>query len=195
MIGNRSNGGDIEITAHGLTAITPLPDPAKYLPPAGKGVPVDSWVELTFVDENGAKLPPLRRTQVRNNRGKVTESTSGLDFLGVDPIALRTGTTMPAMLPFLRIGATSELGLAAAKLTGLAEVSSLAKHAAKAQDKLRGELRKERETEIAEIDARFFEARGDLQTQISNYPSMAPEGPLPAPSAAKELEEALQSLE
>ena len=38
----RHNGGDVEITAHGLTAITPLPDPAIYMPPAGKGVPLDS---------------------------------------------------------------------------------------------------------------------------------------------------------
>ena len=191
----RHNGGDVEITAHGLTAITPLPDPAIYMPPAGKGVPLDSWVEVTFVDEDGTTLPPVRRTQVRNSRNKVTESVSGLDSVGVDPIALKTGTTMPALLPFLRIGAASELGLAAAKLTGLAEVSSLAKHAAKVRDKLNGDFRKDRQTEIEEIDGRFIQAQTDLQTQINNYPSMAPKGPLPAPSAAKDLEEALQNLE
>lgn len=190
----RSNGGAVETTAHGLTPITPMPDPATYLPPVGKPVPLDSWVELTFVDENGTALPPVRRTQVRSAKGKVTESVTGLDTLGVDPIALRTGTTMPAMLAFLRIGTASELGMAAAKLTGLAEVSSLAKHAAKAQEKLKGEYRKERESEIDGIDARFIEAQMDLQTQINNYPSMAPAGPLPAPSDATDLEGKLETL-
>lgn len=191
----RHNGADMEVTTHGLTAITPLPDPDIYMPPAGKGVPLDSWVELTFVDENGIKLPPVRRTQVRNSRNKVTESVSGLDSLGVEPIALKTGTTMPALLPFLRIGAASELGLAAAKLTGLADVSSLARHAAKARDKLKGELRKDREREIDDIDSRFMQAQADLQAQVDHYPSMAPKGPLPTPSAAKDLEKTLQDLE
>jgi len=190
----RTNGGAVEITAHGLTPITPLPDPATYLPPAGKAVPLDSWVELTFVDEDGTTLPPVRRTQVRSAKNKVTESVTGLDTLGVDPIALRTGTTMPALLAFLRIGAASELGMAAAKLTGLADVSSLAKHAGKAQEKLKGEYRKEREAEIEAIDGRFIEAQVDLQIQINNYPSMAPTGPLPAPSDAKDLEERLETL-
>jgi hypothetical protein len=182
------------MTAHGLTPITPMPDPSTYLPPVGKAVPLDSWVELTFVDEDGTQLPPVRRTQIRSAKGKVTESVTGLETLGVDPIALRTGTTMPALLAFLRIGTASELGMAAAKLTGLADVSSLAKHAGKAQEKLKGEYRKERETEIEAIDMRFIEAQVDLQTQINNYPSMAPAGPLPAPSEAKDLEERLETL-
>lgn len=191
----RSNGIEDETAAHGLTAITPLPDPALYLPPVGKDVPLDSWVELTFVDEDGTALPPVRRTQVRNNRGKVTENASGIDTLGVDPIALKTGTSMPAMLPFLRIGSSSELGIAAAKLTGLAEVSSLAKHATRVRDKLKGEFRKEREADIEVIDGRFIEAREDLQKQIDTYPRMAPENPLPVPSDAKGLEEKLKTLE
>lgn len=101
---------------------------------------------------------------------------------------------MPALLAYLKIGTSSELGMAAAKLTGLAEVSSLSKHASKAQEKLKGEYRKERESEIEEIDTRFNEARGDLQTQIDSYPSMAPAGPLPAPSDAKDLEKKLETL-
>lgn len=184
-----------ETATHGLTAITPLPDPAVYMPPAGRGVPLDSWVELTFTDEDGTALPPVRRTQVRNNRNKVTENVSGLDTLGVDPVALTTGTTMPALLPFLRIGSPSELGVAAAKLTGLAEVSNLAKHAARVRDKLKGEFRKDRESEIEDIDARFIEAQMDLQKQIDAYPKMVPSDPLPSPSDAKDLEKRLQTLE
>jgi predicted ATPase len=191
----RNTGENIEMTAHGLTPITPLPNPAHFMPAIGKAVPLDSWVELTFVDQNDNVLPPVRRTQVRNARGKVTESEDGFSALGVDPIALKTGTTMPALLAFIKVGGTSELGTAAAKLTGLADISSLAKHATKAGEKLKGELRKAREDEIETADQRYLEALTDLQTQIDQYADMKPADPLPAPSAAKDLEEKLRSLE
>lgn len=190
----RSIDGNDETTSHTLTPVTPLPNPAYYMPPVGKPVPVDSWVELTFVDQDGNVLPPIRRTQLRT-RGKVSETQSGFDALGVDPGALRIGTIMPALLQFLRVGAASDLGLAAAKLTGLADIANLSKHAARARDKLKGEFKKERERDIEDADARFLEARGDLQKQIDAYPDMAPSKPLPAPSAAPDLERELAELE
>jgi hypothetical protein len=191
----RSIDGNDETTSHALTSVTPLPNPAYYMPPVGKPVPVDSWVELTFTDQDGNVLAPVRRTQLRTAKGKLSETQSGFETLGVDPIALRIGTIMPAFLQFLKVGAASDLGLAAAKLTGLADISSLAKHATKAQDKLRGEFKKDREREIEEADARFLEARGDLQKQIDEYSEMAPPEPLPAPSAAQDLEQKLAALE
>jgi hypothetical protein len=191
----RSVDGNEEVSSHSLTPVTPLPNPAYYMPPLGKPVPVDSWVELTFVDQDGNILPPVRRTQLRTPKGKVSETQSGFDALGVDPIALRIGTIMPALLQFLKVGATSDLGLAAAKLTGLADISSLAKHATKARDKLKGEYKKEREQEIRDADARFLEARGDLQQQIDEYREMAPAEPLPVPSGAENLEQNLAALE
>jgi hypothetical protein len=191
----RSIDGNDEATSHALTPVTPLPNPAYYIPPVGKPVPVDSWVELTFVDQDSTLLPPVRRTQFRNTKGKVSEITSGFDTLGVDPIALRIGTIMPALLQFLRVGAASDLGLAAAKLTGLADISSLARHATKAREKLKAEFKKDREKEIDDADARFLEARGDLQKQIDNYPNMAPPEVLPTPSAAADLEQKLAALD
>jgi hypothetical protein len=190
----RSIDGNDETTSHALTPVTPLPNPAYYMPPVGKPVPVDSWVELTFIDQDGNLLPPVRRTQLRT-KGKISETLSGSDTLGVDPIALRIGTIMPALLQFLRVGAASDLGLAAAKLTGLADISSLAKHATRARDKLKGEFKKDREQEIEDADTHFLEARGDLQKQIDDYPEMAPPEPLPAPSAAQDLEQKMAALE
>ncbi|MDK1494485.1 hypothetical protein QN219_31630 [Sinorhizobium sp. 7-81] len=151
-------------------------------------------MEVTFVDQSGNLLPPLRRTQVRTSRGKISESVSGADRLGVDPISLRIGTIMPALLQFLKVGSASDMGKAAAKLTGLAEISDLAKHAGKARDKLKGELRKEREAEIENFDSRFLQARSDLQGQIDEYPSMAPETPLPRPSSSLDVEAELKEL-
>lgn len=191
----RSVDGNDETTSHSLTPVTPLPNPSYYQPPIGKPVPLDSWVEVTFIDQDDNLLPPLRRTQLRTARDKVSETLTGFDTLGVDPIALRIGTIMPAVLQFLRVGSASDLGLAAAKLTGLADISSLAKHATKAREKLKGELKKAREQEIADADARFLEPRGDLQKQIDEYLEMAPVEPLPEPSAAQDLEPKLAALE
>jgi hypothetical protein len=182
-------------TTHTLTPITPLPNPASYVPPIYKAVPADSWVELTFKDQDGNLLPPIRRAQLRNPRDRISEITSGFETLGIDPIALRIGTVMPALLPFLRVGSTSDLGLAAARLTGLADISSLAKHASKARDRLQYELRKERVREIEDIDKRFLEARSDLRKQIEEYPEMALAEPLPVPSEKPSLEQSLKNIE
>jgi hypothetical protein len=191
----RSIDGHEETTSHSLTPITPLPNPTHYIPPIGKPVPVDSWVELTFIDQDGKVLPPVRRTQVRALKSKISETQSGFSSLGVDPIALRIGTIMPALLQFLQVGAASDLGLAAAKLTGLADVAHLSKHAAKVQEKLKGDLKKAREQEIKEADNRFAEARGDLQKQIDEYSEMAPPEPLPNASSEQDLESKLGALQ
>jgi hypothetical protein len=191
----RSIDDSDETTSHALTPITPLPNPDYYMPPVGKPIPVDSWVELTFIDQDGNLLPPVRRTQLRTPRGKITETQSGLDTLGVDPISLQIGTIMPAMLQFLRVGETSDLGQAAAKLTGLADISSLAKHATGARDKLKSAFKKDREREIEVADARFLEARSDLEKKISEYPKMAPSEALPSPSTAQDVEPKLTGLE
>jgi hypothetical protein len=186
--------GSDETTSHAMTPVTPLPNPAFYIPPVGKPVPADSWVELTFKDQDGNLLPPVRRTQLRTARDKVSETKSGFETLGVDPIALKIGTIMPALLPFLRVGTASDLGLAAAKLTGLADISSLAKHATKARERLTGQFKRDRDAEIEDADSRFLEARGDLQKQIEEYPAMAPPELLPSPSA-HDLERKLKGLE
>jgi hypothetical protein len=191
----RSVDGNDETSSHSLTPVTPLPNPTFYIPPLGEPVPIDSWVELSFIDQDNKLLPPVRRAQLRTPRGKVSEIQSGFDTLGVDPIALRIGTIMPALLQFLKVGAASDLGLAAAKLTGLADISNLAKHATKARDKLQGEFKKDRDREIEDADAHFVEARGDLQKQIEEYPDMTPPELLPLPSAAHDLEQKLADLE
>lgn len=74
-------------TTHAMSAITPLPPQSAELPSDGEPIPADSWVEVTFVDESGAQLPPLRRVQGRTARGKITETPPDLDVVGIDPIA------------------------------------------------------------------------------------------------------------
>src|SRR5438132_1651209 len=48
--------GSEEVTTHRLTPVTPMPDVAQYRPEQ-VWVPADTWVELTFKDEDGTVLP------------------------------------------------------------------------------------------------------------------------------------------
>lgn len=189
-----SDDGD-ERAPHAIPPVTPLPDGQRYKPGPNERVLIDTWVELTFEDETGARLPPIRRQYGRNQRGKLEETPPDVSPLKVDPAALRVGTVMPAILQYLQVGDASDLGRAVARLTGLAELSDLAKHAGKARDKLKGEMHKARETDIVDADKRFSEARSDLGDRIAEFTDMAPTDPVPEPSGSSELEQQLAGLE
>src|SRR5271154_5664090 len=80
-------------TEHKLTPVTPLPD-NRFLPDLShEKLPLDTWVELTFADEDGTLLSPIRRTQRRTPKGAVDEIPADIASLGIDPIAARIGTT------------------------------------------------------------------------------------------------------
>lgn len=183
--------GDSE---HKITPVTPLPNIDDWTPDEStSAIPADTWVELTFVDQDGSCLPPIRRAQSRNNRGKLVESAPDYSLLGVDPIALRLGTSMPGMIPYLQIGNTSDLGLAVAKLTGLADLVDLSGHATKAKTRISGRTSNDRKQELAVIEEQFSEYRLDLQNRIDEFPSMAPESALPQ-ITDEDLDEKLKNL-
>lgn len=104
---NPTTSGDP--TYHRITPVTPLPDASLYRPD-DDWVTADTWVELTFVDQEGASLPPLRRSQYRTARGRLNETPPDIGALGIDPIAIDIGTLMPGPLPFIQVGSESELG-------------------------------------------------------------------------------------
>lgn len=185
-----------ESTYHTLTPVTPLPDPGRFVPdPSDAQLPLDTWVELTFADEAGVELTPVRRTQGRTPRGKLDETPPDLTELGVDPIAIRIGTTMPGLIPFIQIGSVSELGVAVAELTGLSDLVDLSKHATKVKQRLDSQFRKERDGEIEDQDRAFCQAREDLSTQLQENPDIGPSYALPIPSDDPKLEVELRTLE
>ena len=115
---------------HRLTPVTPLPNPKQFLPNiTDTKLPIDTWVELTFSDESSGELQTIRRSQRRDNKGKLIEETPDLSALNLDPITPYIGTTIPGLIPFIQIGSESELGKAVTKLTGLSELVNLSKHA------------------------------------------------------------------
>lgn len=179
-------------TIHAMSAITPLPPQSAELPSDGEPIPADSWVEVTFVDESGAQLPPLRRVQGRTARGKITETPPDLDAVGIDPIAWRIATTMPALLPFLAIGTTSQLGEAVARLTGLADLVDLAGHAKKMSARITKTANTDLKAQLAEIAERYQQGVDDLAAIVTETPAIAFEGDMPvvdAPTAADRIAE------
>jgi hypothetical protein len=171
---------DDVITTHPMSAITPMPPKSAALPADGQPIPADSWVELTFADANGTLLPPLRRSQSRSTRGKIIEAAPNLDAIGIDPIAWRIATTMPALLPFLAVGSTSQLGEAVARLTGLADLVDLAKHAEKMAVRIRKTAMPDLEGQQDGFSVHYQQAIDDLTAIIVDTPAIALDEAVPA---------------
>lgn len=174
-------------TIHKLTAVTPLPDPTMEKPSLTT-IPADTWVELTFQDDAGVVMAPIRRAQFRTARGKPEEIVTGLDAFGLDPVAVRTGTVMPGMLPFIQVGSASQLGKAVAELTGMAPLVKLASHADRAKKKVDGDFTKERKADIDTADVAYRRSLTDLTEQIKQHSAIAYAHTVPQPSADAEIE-------
>jgi hypothetical protein len=184
---------DQEPTSHRVTPVTPMPDVGQYRP-GQDWVPADTWVELTFIDENGVTLPPIRRSQRRTAQGRLEEIPPDLTVLGVDPIAVRIGTIMPGLLPLIRVGRQSELGHAVAELTGLSALTDLTGHAQRAKTKIDKEFIKRKMEERDQIDRRYQMARGDLESELKPHPALAPPYAIPAASDDSSIEATLDRI-
>lgn len=180
-------------TAHKLSPLTPMPNVDQYRPDSG-WIHADTWVELTFVDEDGVELPPIRRSISRTARGKLTELPPDLTSLGVDPIAVRIGTVMPGLLPLIKVGSESELGRAVSQLTGLSALVELVDHVRRAKSKIDKEFVRNKSKELEQSDENYGTAKDDLEKIIQEHPNLKPEVEIPVPSEDKKIEEALVSI-
>jgi len=165
---------DEELICKTCTPITPVPEAAIVKSLEGNPVPLDTWVELTFVDDDWNEAGRIRRSLSRTARGKIKIDVSGIESLGLDPIALEVGTIMTGLIPYIQLEETSDMGKAIAALTALRPLEDLVKHARKSQEKLKGELRRAREKEIANFDSEFVELRDQLKTLIETNPTISP---------------------
>lgn len=178
--GSSAEGGNE--TSNTMTAITPLP-PAEVLTSlSGRALPLDTWVELMFADDAGNEVGPIRRSLERSPRGKVTVVEPDLSSLGVSPIALEIGTSMPGLIPYIRLDEPSDLGQAVAALTGIKPLQDLARHAKKCHDKLQKDLVNDRKAEIATLDVDYETARQGLIDLLEEHPQIKPRGSVPPPS-------------
>jgi len=176
-----------------ITPITPLPPIDVLKATGGKPLPLDTWVELAFEDDQGNKVGPIRRSLRRTSRGKVKVDEPDLSQLGISPIALEVGTTMPGLLPYLRLGEPSDLGQAVATLTGIRPLQDLVKHAKKAKEKLRKDLVKDREREIEEFDEDYRNEGNEYRRMLADHPELKPKQTVPEPSTDSTIEDTLES--
>ncbi len=182
-----------EQTSHKLSPLTPMPNVDQYRPDQA-WVPADTWVELTFVDENGTELPAVRRSQSRSTQGKLTETKPDLSILKIDPIGIRIGTIMPALLPLIRIGSESELGRAVSQLTGLSSLVDLADHVRRVKTKIDKEFVKAKIADRDRADRDYRTAMGDLEKILLTQPSLQPPQTVPPPSDDKGIEQAITEV-
>jgi hypothetical protein len=182
-----------EPTAHRLSPVTPMPNIAQYRPDQA-WVPADTWVELTFADESGAILPPIRRSQSRSQRGKLEETAPDLAVLAIDPIAVRIGTIMPGLLPLIKVGSESELGRAVSQLTGLSALVDLAAHVRRAKAKIDRDFVKAKTDDRDRADRDYNSAKNDLEKIVNAQPGLAPKRVVPPASEDKCIEQALEEI-
>ena len=185
--------GSGEPTVHMLSPLTPMPNVEQYRPDE-PWVPADTWVELTFIDENGAELPVIRRSVSRSAQGKFKETPPDLTVLGIDPIAVRIGTIMPGLLPLIKVGSESELGRAVSQLTGLSALVDLAEHVRRAKTKIDKDFVKAKTADRDRADRDYGTAKGDLEKIAHANPSLAPAQTVPLPSDHKGIEQTLDDI-
>ncbi len=183
---------DDEIMAYDMTAITPMPSKDVINSLGDDPLPLDTWVELSFVDDDNA-VKTIRRSVSRTARGKIEIEEPDFSSLGIPPIAREVGTTMPGLLPYITPGEVSDLGKAVSELTGLKPLQDLVKHARKTKAKLGSELVQDRGREIDALDADYRTARAELLQLIGNHPDIGLETPVPEPGPDKAIEETLSS--
>ncbi len=176
-----------------MSPITPLP-PREVLEALGDGpLPLDTSVELTFVDDAGAEAGKVFRRVQRGAKDSVVVKEPDFSALGLDPVAREVGTRMPGMIPYLTLGVATDLGVAVAELVGIKPLQEVARHAGRARDKLTDGMRKERSAEIVKIDADFRTAAAALRELIRENPGIGPGLAVPDASDA-EIEAPLDSL-
>ncbi len=168
-----------------VSAITPLPPAEVMRALDGSPLPLDTWVELTFVDDDDNEVSTIRRSLHRAPRGRaITVVRPDLSCLAVPPIALEIGTRMTGSLPYIRLGDESQLGTAVAELTGFRPLKDLVGHAKLSQQKLKRQLPKEREKEIEKLDGEFLAERQQLAELLTKHAEIAPPLSPPQPSSA-----------
>jgi len=180
-----------------MCAITPLPSKDVMESLNGTALPLDTWVEITLSDESDNEIGRIKRSVTRHGRNNRLETTaSGLDTLGLPPIAIEVGTRMPGLLPYIRPGNPSDLGHAVSQITGLSPLRDLQKHAQRTQrEKLRRELPNDLSDSLRTLDAEFRETWTTLIQEISNQQIDLGIGPAIDPDndkAADEIKSLLQ---
>lgn len=176
------------------TAITPIPDGKIFRRVGNVPFPLDTWVELTFDDDDGKEVGTLKRSLTRTPRGKIQVESPVFSSFGLDPIAWEIGTKMPGLIPYIQLRSKSDLGKALTSLTGIRPLEDLVKHARKSKEKLEKELPQECATEISQLDDEFKRVYEQLKTLIQGTPGILPPADLQNLDIDKNINNKLKNL-
>ncbi|MBY6262011.1 hypothetical protein EI613_08765 [Azospirillum sp. 412522] len=183
-----SDDHDTDDAATDSALVCPVPPKTVLDGLDGKPLPLDTQVAITVRDAASGREITLRRrlySKPSKKTAKPEIETSGFEELGLDPVAFAVGTTMPGLLPHIRIGAESDLGKAIAELTGLAPLRLMVKHARRARERIEKELiGQDLEGAIEAADERYLKARSELAALIAGHPTVAPVDAASVPSTA-----------
>lgn len=185
-------------------AVSPAPPAHIVKANANKNIPVDTWVEIVLADSDGQDLPPLKRRIYKDERGRLKEEEPDFSGLTLPPTAFETGTSMPGMLPLIRIGEANDIGRAIAELTGFNDLRNLADRARKLRNRMTRKMTKDIEVTIEKLQAIYLgtwqQLIGRLQDNVALTPQPAEDYPFLATRRANEgdlqkLRDHFESLE
>ena len=80
---------------------------------------IDTWVKLTFHDEDSDNICIVQRALTVGVRGKIGMTVTGLEDLGLPDLAIEAGTLMPGIAAHMRFDEKTTFADAIAQLTGL----------------------------------------------------------------------------
>lgn len=151
-----------------------------------------TWVALTLVDPATNQEFVVSRRIVRV-KGTLKEEPSGLDALGLPPLAREAGAKLPAAIPYVRLDERSDPGTMVAALTGIKPLAELAAHARSSREKLLRVFPTRCDEEIAKIDSEYRTNVIDLTKLVAEHPTLRSMGEVPA-SLADDIRPQLESL-
>ncbi len=189
-----SDTGSSNVVTYDMSAITPIPSAETLASLGGETLPLDTWVEVSFTDDEGKEVGTVKRSVKRSSRGKIQVDEPDFSSLGLDPLSREIGTKMPGLIPYIQLGTASDLGKAVAGITGIKPLQDLTRHAARSKAKLEKDLVRDREDDIEKIDLEFLEAQKRLDSLIKDHPDIDPKKRLPDPGPEKTIENELTKL-
>lgn len=162
---------------------------------------VDTWVELTFVNEENNTCI-VKRTLQKAGKNYKTQ-IEGIDNLELSDLALYVGTIMPSIATQMRFDQSEPLAKAVAELTGFAPLISFGSHCDRLiKNHLRGKHTKAAETTKNECVAQFLELVKTLENHCNHHSGLSyltlPSAPLNGDDGAackKSIEDATSYLE
>lgn len=186
---DRNAQGDDEADGElSLPPVVPIPS-GSDLEALGEQPKIDSWAQLTFLEEGSGEICVVRRALTVSARGKIGMKVTGLQELGIPDLAIEAGTLMPGIAAHMRFDEKTTFAQAIAQLTGLKPLEDLGRRSARVVRRLRKDETKAAHTGAQTKLTEFREKRQNIIDAWSAQPDLGKPAELIAPDQQKEDDE------